>query len=154
MVSRRVAARWVSYFYSFLMQAMTVDKNIEIANLQSEISSYIGMGPNSVVYNFEEHDHHVDLHLITVNPRHNQSFLYHKTEGTNRIQALKVMLEYVREHKQKESSYTIQWSIQGENQLHTSYFSAKNILGALDKLYFDRDPNTITVFSVNLNPEA
>ena len=38
--------------------------------------------------------------------------------------------------------------------LHTSYFSAKNILGALDKLYFDRDPNTITVFSVNLNPLA
>ncbi|MGC6531875.1 MAG: hypothetical protein ACON34_02625 [Flavobacteriales bacterium] len=133
---------------------MTVDKNIELAKLQAEISSYIGMGPNSVVYNFEEHDHHVALHLITVNPRHNQSFLYHQTEGVDRIQALKAMLEYVREHKQKESSYTIQWSIQGENLLHTSYFSAKNILGALDKLYFDRDPNTITVFSVNLNPVA
>lgn len=133
---------------------MTVDKNIELANLQAEISNYIGLGPNSVVYNFEEHDGKVALHVITVNPRHNQSFLFHQTEGANRIQALKEMLAYVQEQKEKESSYTIQWSLMGENLLHTSYFSAKNILAALDKLYFDRDPNTITVFSVTLNPIA
>jgi hypothetical protein len=62
------------------------------------------------------------------------------------------MLEYVENYKEAESSYTIQWSLKGENSLHTSYFRAKNILGALDKLYFERDPNSITVFSVMLNP--
>ena len=62
------------------------------------------------------------------------------------------MLAYVQNYKEKEDSYTIQWSLHGEDQLHTSYFSAKNILGALDKLYYDRDPNVITVFSVSLNP--
>lgn len=131
---------------------MTVDKNIEIAQLQNEISQYIGLGQHSIVFNFEESGRHALLRLITVNPRHNQSFLFHTTEGLTKIEALKHMLEYVRDYKDAESSYTIQWSIKGENNLHTSYFRAKNVLGALDKLYFDRDPNSITVFSVMLNP--
>jgi len=131
---------------------MTADKNIELANLQAEISQYIGLGVNSLVFNFDEHDHKVNLHLITVNPRHNQSFLFHETEGLDKISALKEMLSYVKSYKEKEGSYTLQWSIKGENVLHTSYFAAKNILGALDKLYYDRDPNSITVFSVILNP--
>jgi hypothetical protein len=68
------------------------------------------------------------------------------------VEALRLMLDYVKSYKEAESSYTIQWSLKGENQLQTSYFRAKNILGALDKLYYDRDPNSITVFSVTLNP--
>lgn len=131
---------------------MTVDKHIEIANLQLEISSYIGMGQNSLVFHFDESPSRVVLRLITANPRHNQSFLFHTTEGLSKVEALRQMLEYVKSYKDAESSYTIQWSLKGENQLHTSYFRAKNILGALDKLYFDRDPNSITVFSVTLNP--
>jgi len=131
---------------------MTVDKHIEIANLQLEISSYIGMGQNSLVFNFDEQTNRVVLRLITANPRHNQSFLFHTTEGLSKVDALKQMLDYVKSYKDAESSYTIQWSIKGENTLHTSYFRAKNVLGALDKLYYDRDPNSITVFTVTLNP--
>lgn len=131
---------------------MTVDKNIEIANLQVEIGSYIGLGQNSLIFNFDEEPNRVTLRLITANPRHNQSFLFHSTEGSTRVEALRLMLEYVKKYKEAESSYTIQWSLKGENQLQTSYFRAKNILSALDKLYFDRDPNSITVFSVTLNP--
>jgi len=131
---------------------MTKDNNIEIARLQAEIGKYIGLGQNSLVFSFDEEGKAVSLRLITVNPRHNQSFLFHTAEGVSKEQCLQHMLEYVREYKEKESSYTIQWSAKGENVLHTSYFSAKNILGALDKLYFDRDPNSITVFSVSLNP--
>jgi hypothetical protein len=131
---------------------MTVDKNIEIAQLQNEISQYIGLGQHSLVFNFDETNHQTLLRLITVNPRHNQSFLFHTTEGVSKVDALKTMLAYVRDYKDAESSYTIQWSIKGENTLHTSYFRAKNVLGALDKLYFERDPNSITVFSVMLNP--
>ena len=62
------------------------------------------------------------------------------------------MLEYVRTYKERTSSYTVQWSAKGGNTLQTSYFRAKNVLEALDKLFFDRDPNSITVFSVILNP--
>jgi hypothetical protein len=131
---------------------MAVDKHIEMAQLQAEIGEYIGLGQNSLIFNYEERQGAFILRLITVNPRHNQSFLFHVSEGSSQIAALKDMLLYVRDYKDRESSYTIQWSVKGEQMLHTSYFSAKNILGALDKFYYDRDPNSITVFSVMLNP--
>ncbi|MCB0791836.1 MAG: hypothetical protein H6595_12235 [Flavobacteriales bacterium] len=132
---------------------MTRDKNLEIARSQQEIEEHIGIGQGGLVYNFEEGPNgRSKLFLITVNPRHNQSFLFHATEGSDKLDALREMLEYVRNYKERDGSYTIQWSVRGENSLQTSYFRAKNILSALDKLFYDRDPNSITVFSVNLNP--
>ena len=132
---------------------MTRDKNLETARLQKEISDHIGVGPDSLVFNFEEHGaNRGKLFLITINPRHNQSFLFHAVEGTDKLDALRNMLDYVRTYKERTSSYTVQWSAKGENNLQTSYFRAKNVLEALDKLFFDRDPNSITVFSVILNP--
>lgn len=132
---------------------MTRDRNLEIAKLQKEISDHIGVGPDSLVFNFEEQGaNRGKLFLITINPRHNQSFLFHAVEGTDKLDALRNMLDYVRTYKERTSSYTVQWSAKGENNLQTSYFRAKNVLEALDKLFFDRDPNSITVFSVILNP--
>lgn len=131
---------------------MTKDRNLEIARLQKEIGDYIGMGKDSLVFNFDTKGKRTELHLITVNPRHNQSFLFHATSGSDKVDALREMLDYVKTYKERTSSYTIQWSARGETGLQTSYFRAKNVLEALDKLFYDRDPNSITVFSVMLNP--
>ena len=128
------------------------DRNIETAKMQREIEQYIGLGPNSLIYNFGEADGKTTLHLVTVNPRHNQSFLFHFEEGYDKLDAMKRMLAYVKSYKDKESSYTIQWKSSGQDTLQTSYFSAKNVQSALDKLFYDRDPNSITVFSVIMNP--
>jgi len=128
------------------------DKNIELSKLQQQISEYIGMGPNSLVYNFGESENKTTLHLVTLNPRHNQSFLFHSEQGYDKIDVLKKMLDYIKSYKDKESSYTIQWKRSTENTLETSYFSAKNVQSALDKLMYDRDPNSITVFSIIMNP--
>ena len=131
---------------------MAIDKNIALNRLQTEIEEYIGLGKNSLVYNYEDLGKRTTLHLITINPRHNQSFLFHISEGMDKVDATKHMLEYVQNFKDRDGSYTIQWKLDSDSTLHTSYFSAKNIMSALDKLYYDRDPNSITVFSVNLNP--
>ena len=131
---------------------MTKDRNLEIARLQKEIGGYIGMGQDSLVFNFDEDGRRSKLFVITLNPRHNQSFLFHAIEGVDKLEALRNMLDYVKTYKERTSSYTIQWSARGDNNLQTSYFRAKNVLEALDKLFFDRDPNSITVFSVMLNP--
>ncbi len=128
------------------------DKNIEIAKIQREIEEYIGLGPNSLIYNYSENESKSTLHLVTLNPRHNQSFLFHHEEGYDKIDVLKKMLSYVRSYKDKDNSYTIQWKSATDDALHTSYFSAKNLQSALDKLTYDRDPNSITVFSVIMNP--
>ena len=131
---------------------MTTNNSVRIAELQRDIEEYISLGSNSILYDFKEENGKTTLHAITVNPRHNQSFLFHTSIGLDRVDALEQLHAYVKEYREKESSFTIQWSIIGDDRLQTSYFSAKNIIGALDKLYFDRDPNAVTVFNVSLNP--
>ena len=110
------------------------------------------MRTSDLVFEYTTLDNKVKLDLITINPRHNQAFLFHSETGADKVHALTKMLAYVQSYKEKENSYTIQWVAKGGTELHTSYFKAGNILDALQKLYYGRDMNTITVFSVVLNP--
>jgi hypothetical protein len=120
-----------------------------------EIESYIGgLEPDSIRFQFTQKQGRVHLDVITRNPRHMQEFLFHSTDGIDELDALDKMLDYVKTYKDKESSYTIQWSLVGESELQTSYFRARNIMHALDKLYFGRELNSVIVFSVKLNPIA
>jgi hypothetical protein len=128
------------------------DIHVEAARIQQEIKDYLGLRTSDLVFEFTTKDGKVKLDLITVNPRHNQAFLFHNETGADKVDALKKMLGYVQNYKEKENSYTIQWVIKSDTELHTSYFRAGNILDALQKLYYGRDMNTITVFSVVLNP--
>ena len=128
------------------------DERVELARLQSEIQAFLSLPSDNLIFEYSQPDGKVKLDLVTVNPRHNQSFLYHSTLGVDKVDALEKMCEYVRGNRKNENSYTIQWTTRGDNQLHTSYFNAKNIYEALDKLYYGRDMNTITVYIVKLNP--
>ncbi|RLD23490.1 MAG: hypothetical protein DRI71_05220 [Bacteroidetes bacterium] len=130
----------------------TTDIHIELAKVQEEIQSYLGLSNGSLVFNFSMVDGKHKLDLITINPRHNQSFLFHTATSYEKLDALKMMLKYVKYYREKDSPYTIQWTVKGEKELHTSYFRASNVYEALDKLYYGRDMNNITVFSVVLNP--
>ena len=129
-------------------------KNLEIAKIQREIENYLSLDHSQMIFDYHDGPSGIRLDVITVNPRHNQSFLFHSTEGYDKIDALKQMIDYVKTYREKKNSYTIQWSIKGENELHTSYFRAKDIPEAIDKLHYGRDPNNITIFSVVLNPIA
>lgn len=129
---------------------MSNDFVTEQDRLENQVRTYFGALPP--LFQYEEVGGVVHLALMTENPRHNQQFLFHKSSGANAIQALESLLEYIREHRSQEPTYTIQWRAFGESELHTSYFSAPNILGALDKFFHGRDLHAITVFSVTLNP--
>ncbi len=126
--------------------------HVERARLQKQIEHHLGISGGSLLFEFREIEKKVRLDLITVNPRHHQSFLFHSETGYDRVDALRKMLEYVQNYRDKESSYTVQWISRDDKELNTSYFRARNMYEALDKLYFGRDMNTITVFSVVLNP--
>jgi len=128
------------------------DVHVQCANIQKEIESYLGIKEGSLIFEYQSFEGLVKLDLITVNPRHNQSFLFHSVKAYDKVDSLNKMLDYVKNYKEKESPYTIQWMARGSKELHTSYFRAKNIYDALDKLYYGRDMNTITVFSAVLNP--
>lgn len=131
---------------------MSDQETLEIAKLQSEIESYLNLGNTQIVFDYQNSDRGTRLDVITVNPRHNQSFLFQTTSGYDKIDALKKMLDYVKTFKEKENTYTIQWVIRNEDELHTSYFRAKDIPEAIDKLHYGRDPNSVTIFSVVMNP--
>lgn len=131
-----------------------MDNHVRIAELQQYIKDGIGIDKNNVLFEFSEAEGKVILEVITINPRHKQSFLFHTEEGNDKIEALEKMLDYVKKTRLQRNTYTIQWSLKGEDTLHTSYFRAKNIMQALDKFYHGRDMNTVTVFSAVLNPIA
>jgi hypothetical protein len=128
------------------------EMHVEAARIQQEIKDYLGLRTSDLVFEYSALDGKIKLDLITINPRHNQAFLFHSETGSDKVEALKKMLLYVQNYKEKENSYTIQWVVKGGKELHTSYFKAGNIMDALQKLYYGRDMNTITVFSVVLNP--
>lgn len=128
------------------------EMHVEAARIQQEIKDYLGLRTSDLVFEYSSVEGKVKLDLITINPRHNQAFLFHSETGADKVEGLKKMLLYVQSYKEKENSYTIQWVVKGGKELHTSYFKAGNILDALQKLYYGRDMNTITVFSVVLNP--
>lgn len=128
------------------------EMHVEAARIQQEIKDYLGLRSSDLVFEYSNVDGKTKLDLITINPRHNQAFLFHSETGSDKVEALKKMLSYVQSYKEKENSYTIQWVVKGGKELHTSYFKAANIMDALQKLYYGRDMNTITVFSVVLNP--
>lgn len=130
------------------------DIHVEAARIQKEIKSHLGLRSSDLIFEYNNTDGKVKLDLITINPRHNQSFLFHSVMGFDKVDALNKMLDYVEHYKEKESSYTIQWIAKGNKELNTSYFRASSVYDALDKLYYGRDSNTMTVFSVVLNPVA
>lgn len=133
---------------------LRTDIHVEAAKIQNEIKDFLGLRSSELVFEYSSIDGKVKLDLITINPRHNQSFLFKSILGFDKTDALNKMLQYVKTAKDKEHSFTVQWTTHGMNELQTSYFRAKNIYDALDKLYYGRDMNNITVFSVVLNPIA
>lgn len=130
------------------------DIHVESAKIQNEIKNFLGLRSDELMFEYSSNDGKTKLDLITINPRHNQSFLFKTITGFDKTDVLHKMLEYVRTHKDKESSFTIQWMMKGMNELQTSYFRAKNMYDAMDKLYYGRDINNLTVFSIVLNPVA
>lgn len=126
----------------------------EIDRLKREIQQYLGLTAEQLQFEFRQVDGQTRLDLITVNPRHQQSFLFRYETGRDQVECLEKMLAYVRSYRDTESSFTLQWRARGDRELQTSYFRAHNVYEALDKLYFGRDLNTITVFSVVLNPSS
>lgn len=130
------------------------DSHVEMAKLQKNILNYLGLDSENVIFEYRTIENREKLDLITINPRHNQSFLFHSVEGIDKKDCLNKMLNYLEKHQEEENSYTVQWASKGSNKIHTSYFSAKNMYAALDKLYYGRELNSITVYSIVLNPES
>jgi carbamoylphosphate synthase large subunit len=87
----------------------TSDVHVEAARVQQEIMDYLGLRASDLIFEYSVHEGKTKLDLITINPRHNQSFLFRSESGADKMDALKKMWDYVQNYKEKENSYTIQW---------------------------------------------
>ena len=63
------------------------DIHVEAARIQQEIKDYLGLRTSDLVFEFTTKDGKVKLDLITVNPRHNQAFLFHNETGADKVDA-------------------------------------------------------------------
>ena len=126
--------------------------NVEVVRLQNEIAERLSLKPENLIWQFSESGEVTKLDLITVNTLHRQSFLFHGTQGFSKLDALYNMLKYAKSYKEIDQPYTIQWSLRGDGELHTSYFRAGNIVEALKKFSYGRDINGTVIFSITLNP--
>ena len=68
------------------------DQNVETARYQKDIASRLGLDAENLIFNYKQKNETVRLDLVTVNPKHDQSFLFHTVTGTDKIDALKKML--------------------------------------------------------------
>lgn len=127
--------------------------NNELEKIHREIAQILGLSRENLKFEYTQEDEDkITLSLITINPRHKQSFLFHKETGFGEMNALNKMLDYVKTHKHSKDSYTIQWSLKDGKELYTSYFRGKNIYEVLDKFYYGKDITSTIIFSISLNP--
>lgn len=132
----------------------SADPHIASARLQKDISLRLDLPLDNLIFNYENVADTVRLELITVNPKHAESFLFHTETGGTKLEALQKMLEYVTKTSQVKQSYTVQWTQRGKGGLHTSYFRARDVYEVLEKFYHGRDKEDYVIFSLTLNPVA
>lgn len=122
--------------------------------LQTEIAQLLGMELEHLRFEYEGNEQEGSLKLVTINPRHKQSFLFHELQGFGVLDATHKMADYVRTNRQTKNSYTIQWALREDSELHTSYFRGKHMYEVLDKFYYGKDITSTIIFSISLNPIA
>lgn len=131
---------------------MQPELNSELEKIHVQIAKMLGLNRELLTFHYSHEDGKTTLQLATMNPRHQQTFLFHTTQGFGEMDALNKMQEYVQENKNTRSTYTIQWAMEGINDLHTSYFTGKNIYEVLDKFYYGKAITSTIIFNISLNP--
>ena len=125
-----------------------------VSQIEDKIANSLSIKSNQLIFEYHEMPDYVDLDLFTVNEVHKQQFFFHSTEGRDKIEALELMLKYANNKLFIEDSFTIQWKIKGDTEIHQSHFRAINMMDALDKFYFGRSISSIVIYSIVLNPIA
>ena len=125
-----------------------------VSQIENKIAKSLSIKSNQLIFDYHEMPDYVDLDLFTVNEVHKQQFFFHSTEGRDKIEALELMLKYASNKLFIEDSFTIQWKIKGDTEIHQSHFRAINMMDALDKFYFGRSVSSIVIYSIVLNPIA
>lgn len=144
---------------TLIMKELNPKQLYECNQIESQIREHLGIADkNTIIFNYYQIGKEGEIKLVveTINPRHNTKFLLHTELGIDKLDALKKMWGYTNSYKSKEYSYTVRWNyrINPNTEMQTSYFHAANIHRVLDKLFYNRDENSLVIYSIDLNPET
>ena len=146
--------------------------SIKRFQLEREISDIIKNDNNCSVH-FEWKDVNVyinnltiknkRLDLITYNPVHNNFFLLHSIQNAVEnftmeqvyVTLLESMLIYVKKRQQSQIHYAIDWNYKTSTQsAKISYFRGKDMKDILNKFYYEKDIDTIVIYSITMIAES
>ena len=57
------------------------DQNVETARYQKDIASRLGIDSDNLIFNYKQKNETVRLDLVTVNPKHEQSFFFNTVKA-------------------------------------------------------------------------
>ena len=77
------------------------EMHVEAARIQQEIKDYLGLRTSDLVFEYTTLDGKVKLDLITINPRHNQAFLFNSETRADKLQAHTKILSFVDSYNAK-----------------------------------------------------
>ncbi len=94
----------------------------------------------------------VTLHVITINPIHEQEFLLKEFVDFTEERVLKNAIAYLEKERHEENSYTVIWTKVSSSRTNTSYFSADDMEEVLKKFFKDKVKKQYIIYEIKLNP--
>ncbi|EAY27900.1 hypothetical protein [Microscilla marina] len=97
----------------------------------------------------------IKLDLITINKEHNHKFLFHSCTGSNKINILEAMIDYINEYKKRQETYAIEWmNVKLTEEMQTSWFRGNDIFDILNKFFYNKEKSQFKIFKIKLMPSA
>lgn len=103
---------------------------------------------------FEYHESilgHTDLYVLTVNRVTDKVFLLTRIKGNDDLECLHKALDYLTDMYKPDNNYIVRWKAEDSDEIHRSYFRAKNEDGVKEKFEFDTLANA-TIVSIEQSP--
>ena len=64
--------------------------------IEQKIANFLGLKESQLIFNFRQIDGITTFDLITINPNHQQSFLFHSLKAIDKNEALNVILIHIK----------------------------------------------------------
>ena len=107
----------------------------------------------------------VQLDLITYNPKHKTTFLLHSIKEERIpdnhcfIIVLEKMLAYIQKRTTTILNYNVEWNYrfadnEKQEPIKSSYFRGRNVQEILEKLYFNKEKDTIVIYKIEMIAES
>ena len=101
------------------------------------------------------------LNLITYNPIHKTHFLLHSLTAINKLTAVNEMYDHVYQLKKalasddaECNSYKVEWYSKTQQKQYVSSFYGADISEVLHKFYYGKHKESLTIYSIKLNPKC